>query len=136
MLLYCCRGQSSRLKRYRREYKGSLRNLVLFMYKKVKFIKVNLQTKNKSGMHALCPCVLKASNTSDAQPKEQKTATPPSKKYFKSHHYFLPGNLHISDTIKSIISSVFSMVQYLDMHRTHKNLVIHSEMMEGLNPRG
>lgn len=66
MLLYCCRGQSSRLKRYRREYKGSLRNSVLFMYKKVKFIKVNLQTKNKSGMHALRTCVLNTSNISDA----------------------------------------------------------------------
>lgn len=96
--------------------------LVLFMYKKVKFIKVNLQTKNKSGMHALCTCVLKTSNISDAQPKEQKTTnhSPLSKKYFKSHHYFLPGDLHISETIKSTIYSVFSMIQYLDTHKLIK----------------
>lgn len=42
------------------------------------------------------------------------------KKYFKSHHYFLPGDLHISETIKSTISSVFSMIQYLGTHKLIK----------------
>lgn len=55
MLLYCCRCQSSRLKRYENT-KISLRNfffIYIYIYKKVKLIKVNLQTKNKSSMHAL-----------------------------------------------------------------------------------
>lgn len=44
------------------EYKDILKKLCLFLYifiyKKVKLIKVNLQTKNKSGMHALYTSVL------------------------------------------------------------------------------
>lgn len=87
MLLYCCRGQSSRLKRYRREYKGSLKKLVLFMYKKVKFIKVNLQTKNKSGMHALCTSILKQQSFQMHSQKEEKTTAPCQKKRKKSPNH-------------------------------------------------
>lgn len=61
--------------------------------------------------------------------RTQDHHSPLSKTIFKSHHYFLLGDLHISETIKSTIYSVFSMIQYLDMHKTHKNLVLHSEMI-------
>lgn len=48
-----------------RNTKVALRNSVLCI-KKVKFIKVNLQTKNKSGMHALCTSILKMAKFSNA----------------------------------------------------------------------
>lgn len=67
MLLYCCRGQSSRLKRYRREYKGSLKKLgFVLCIKKVKFIKVNLQTKNKVVCTHYVQASLKCQNCSNA----------------------------------------------------------------------
>lgn len=65
------------------------------MYKKVKFIKVNLQTKNKSGMHALCTSILKQQSFQMHSQKEQKTTAPcqkKEKKIPKSHHYFLLGD--------------------------------------------